>query len=74
MDSLISLMKVQNWTLKLMRKFLGPPILVVVLILAFVKYFYIFLGPFTNLKLYFGQFRGSRPYIDQIYQQIYYFY
>lgn len=73
MNSLISLMKVHNWTLKLMWRLLGPPILVILLISAFVKYFYMILGPFTNLKLHFGQIRGCRLYIDQIYQQIYLF-
>jgi hypothetical protein len=68
MNSLISAMKVQYWILKPMWRFLGPPILVIFLILAFLKCFYIFLGPFTNLKLHFGQIRGSHPYIHQIYQ------
>jgi hypothetical protein len=74
MNSLISLMKVHNWTLKLMWRLLGPPILVILLILAFVKNFYMILGPFTNLKLHFGQIRGCCPYTDQIYQKNYYFY
>jgi hypothetical protein len=57
-----------------MWRLLGPPILVILLILAFVKYFYMILGPFTNLKLHFGQIRGCRPYIDQIYPKNYYYY